>query len=129
MFYFFFQLIRNRIPIRNAIPEICTAQDSLYHSNGFCINTAIYNSPARIKAIPPTISYFHEIIRIIVRIIEGILCMNNPRIVPQKDNFMSNMSRLKRLRKSMKIIASIRGAQYTNLLIFFVLVMLILKIH
>ena len=119
--YFFFlnQLIRNKIPIKNAIPAICIAQDRMYHSNGFLINTRIYNSPARIKAIPPTISYFQDISRTTNKTSAGILCINNPTTVSQKLNSEEKMSNDINARKDMNKIANILGVQYTNLLIFF----------
>lgn len=74
--------------MRNAIPEICIVQDSIYHSKPveiifFKINP-IYKNPAKMKAIPPTISCFQDIIKITSRIRDGRLCINNPIIVSQK---------------------------------------------
>lgn len=73
--YFFFlnHPTVNRIPIRNAGPAIMRDQDNIYHSNGFIISKMIYNNPARIKAIPPTISCFQEINRTANKISDGIL--------------------------------------------------------
>ena len=76
--------------MRNAGPAIGRDQNSIYHSRGFdiiilVILIPLYNSPAKIKAIPPTISYsyFQDIIRTINKTSAGILCINNPKIVPQ----------------------------------------------
>ena len=91
----------------------------MYHSNGFLINTRIYNSPARIKAIPPTISYFQDISRTTNKTSAGILCINNPTTVSQKLNSEEKMSNDINARKDMNKIANILGVQYTNLLIFF----------
>lgn len=38
----------------------------------------IYTNPAKIKTIPPTISYFHDIINTITNINAGMLCINKP---------------------------------------------------
>jgi hypothetical protein len=118
------QFIINKIPIRNAGPEICKHQSSLYHSIGFDIIIPIifiplYKSPARIKTIPPTISCFQDINKTINKINTGILCINNPSTVPQKPNFISKISKEKMAKNSIKIIDKILGVQYTDLLIFF----------
>ena len=118
-FLFLNQLIRNIIPIKKAIPEICIAQDSIYHSNGFLINTTIYTSPARIKAIPPTISYFQDISRTTSKTSAGILCINNAPIVCQKLDSEEKTSNDINAKKDMNIMDRILGVQYTNLLIFF----------
>ena len=76
--------------MKNAIPEICMTQDSMYHSNWFFkafINIiAMYNSPPRINAIPPTISYFQAISRTINKTSTGMLCINNPNAICQMLN-------------------------------------------
>ncbi len=77
----------NKIPIRNAGPLICKAQNSIYNSNwGFVNNKKIYNKPTKIKLIPPTISYFHDINKTTSKISAGILCINNPTAICQKLN-------------------------------------------
>ena len=91
----------------------------MYHSNGFLINTRIYNSPARIKAIPPTISYFQDISRTTNNTSVGILCINNAPSVCQKLNSEEKTSNDINAKKNMNIMDIILGAQYTNLLIFF----------
>lgn len=93
--------------------------DSIYHSIGFISSKTIYNSPARIKAIPPTISCFQEITKITNKMSDGILCMNNPAIVCQNPKFISKTSSEKRARKRMNSIDKILGVQYINPLIFF----------
>ena len=105
--------------MRNAIPEICIAHDIIYHSNGFLNSRIIYNNPARINAIPPTISYFHDINRTINKINTGILCMNNPNTVCQKLNSPEKTSNDINAKNNMNIIDKILGVQYANLLIFF----------
>ena len=105
------QPIRNKTPIRNATPEICRDQNNIYHSNGFLISRIIYNSPARIKAIPPTISYFQEINRIINKISAGILCMKNPNIVCQKLNPVPKTSSDIKAKKQINIMDKILGVQ------------------
>ena len=89
-YYFFFlnQPTRNKIPIRNAGGAMMRGQESIYHLIGSDVTASImhvplYNSPARIKTIPPTISCFQDISKTINKTSEGILCINNPRIVPQ----------------------------------------------
>jgi len=109
----------NKIPMKNAGPAIMRDQDSIYHSNGFISNITIYNSPARIKAIPPTISYFQEIIRTTNKISDGILCITNPRIVCQNPRFKSKISNENKAKKRMNSIDKILGVQYMNLLILF----------
>jgi hypothetical protein len=123
--YFFFlnQPIMNKIPMRNAGPAIMRDHDSMYHSIGFdviilIILIPLYNNPARIKAIPPTISCFQETNRTINKINDGILCITNPKIVCQNPRFISKTSSEKRARKRMNSIDKILGVQYTNLLIF-----------
>jgi len=105
--------------MRNAVPEICIAHNSIYHSNGFLNSMTIYNNPARINAIPPTISYFHDIIKTTNKIITGILCMNNPINVCQKLNSEEKTSNDINAKNNMNIIDKILGVQYINLLIFF----------
>ena len=78
----------------------------------------MYAKPARMKTIPPTISCFQEIIRTINKTKTGILCMNNPRTVPQKSYCASKISKENMARKRRNKIDKILGAQYTNLLIF-----------
>ena len=56
--------------------------------------------------------------RIVSKNNAGMLCINKPRIVSQKPNFMSKMSNEKSIKNKMNIIDKILGAQYTNLLIF-----------
>ncbi len=119
IFFFLDQPIRNKIPIMNGGPAICIDQANIYHSNEFLSNTTIYNSPARIKAIPPTISYFHEINRTANNINAGTLCINNPTTVCQKLKFSAKTSNENSIKNKMNIIAKILGAQYTDILVFF----------
>lgn len=75
--------------------------------------------PAKIKAIPPTISRFQDISKIIDRINTGILCIINPNIVPQKLKFDSKTSKENIAKNRIKIIDRILGDQYKNLFILF----------
>lgn len=88
LFFLLNQPIKNSIPIKKAGPEIGRLQKRYSNLkdgslNMFVTSVPMYKSPARMKAIPPTISYFQEIIKIIKRIRLGMLCMNKPKIVPQ----------------------------------------------
>jgi len=108
----------------NAIPEIWMAQASIYHSKGFLINRAIYNIPARMKAIPPTISCFHDINKIISKINTGMLCINNPSKICQKLNSGEKTSNDISAKNSKNMIVNILGVQYNpllTLLVFFTL--------
>jgi hypothetical protein len=118
--YLFFlnQLIRNKIPIKNAVPEIIAIPNTIDHSNVFLINKKIYNNPAKIKAIPPTISYFQEINKTTNNMIVGILCINNPSTVSQKLNSEEKTSNDINAKKNMNIIDKILGVQYINFPIF-----------
>ena len=79
--------MRNKIPTRKAGPEIISDQINIYHSKlGFIANKTLYNNPAKIKTIPPTISYFHEIIKMSSKNKAGILCINKPTIICQMVN-------------------------------------------
>ena len=116
------QLTMNKIPIRNAGPAIIRIQDIIYHSNEFLsifINiVTIYNIPAKIKATPPTISCFQDIIKTAKRINTGILCMNNPTAICQKLNSGEMTSNENNAKKHIKIIERILGVQYIYLFIF-----------
>ena len=79
----------------------------------------MYSSPARIKAIPPTISYFQDISSTTNNTSVGILCISNPTTVCQKLNSEEKTSNDINAKKNMNIMDNILGAQYTNLLIFF----------
>jgi hypothetical protein len=105
------QLIINKIPIRNAGPAIIREL--------FINIITTYNVPAKIKVIPPTISRFQDINRTIDKTNTGILCINNPNAVSQKPNFISKTSKENIAKNSIKMIDKILGVQYTNLLIFF----------
>jgi len=120
IFLFLNQPIKNKIPIKKAIPANCMAQDNKYHSNWPLFNNmeTIWANPARIKTIPPTISYFQEINRTINKINTGILWINSPNIVCQKLSSEEKTSKDIKARKMRNIIDRILGVQYTNLLIF-----------
>lgn len=79
----------------------------------------MYNAPARQKAMPPTISCFQDITRMIIRKKEGMLCISNPTIIPQKPSFMSKTSSENKERNRMNRIANTLGDQKRNLPIFF----------
>ena len=101
----------NRIPIKKANPEICMAQASIYHSKGFLISKMIYNIPAKIKEIPPTISYFQDINRTINKTRAGILCINNAPSVCQKLNSPEKTSNDINAKNNMNIIDKTLGVQ------------------
>ena len=87
----------NKIPMRNAGPAMVAAQESMYHSNwGFINNKKIYKSPAKIKAIPPTISCFQDINKTTNKTSAGILCINNPTAICQKLNPGEKLQGLRR---------------------------------
>ena len=122
--YFFFlnQPIRNKIPIRNAGPSITRdIARAIYQGSrvSLIIEDVRCAIPARIKAIPPTISYFQEIDRTITKINTGILCINNPINMSPKLDADSKTSKENRAKNSINKILNILGIQYTNLLIFF----------
>ena len=71
----------------------------------------MYNSPARIKAIPPTISYFQDINRTINKTSAGILCINNAPNVCQKLNSEEKTSNDINAKKNMNIIDKTLGVQ------------------
>ena len=106
--------------MRNAGPAIIIDQEIIYHSNLEFINRVIiYNNPAKIKAIPPTISYFQDIHKIINKINTGILCINNPNNIWEKLNPGSKTSKENIAKNNRNIIDKILGVQYTNLMVFF----------
>jgi hypothetical protein len=113
------QLIKNKIPITNAGPEIIIDQYRAIYSGWFKSVMIKYSIPARIKAIPPTNSYFQDINKTTSKISTGILCINKPTIVCQKFNFKSKMSDENKAKKQRNISDNILGVQYINLLIFF----------
>lgn len=71
------------------------------------------------KIIPPTHSYFQEIIRTAIKINTGILCMNSPTNASLRFDAESKTSRDIKAAKQINIIDNILGAQYTNLLTLF----------
>ena len=73
---------------------------------------------ARIKAIPPTISYFQDINRTINKTSAGILCINNPTAICQKLNSGEITSNENNAKKHINIMDRILGVQYKLLLIF-----------
>lgn len=112
------------MPIKNAGPAICRDQArAICQSNPLIILLIkvrrVYNAPNRIKIIPPTISYFHDIMIIINNKSGGMLCINRPKIVPQNPKFISKMSSENIVKKRTNKRDNILGVQYMNLLIFF----------
>lgn len=63
------------------------------------------------KNIPPTISCFQEIKRIINKIKVGMLCINNPRIICQKVNSEEKTSKENKEMNTTKSIERILGVQ------------------
>jgi hypothetical protein len=114
-----YQFIKNKIPIKNVGPEIVRLQDSLiYQAIPARAVNMIYNNPAVIKAIPPTISYFHAIINTAIKINVGTLCNNIPVIICPKLKPGDMTSKENSAIKQIKSIDIILGVQYKNLLIF-----------
>lgn len=87
------------------------AQDNIYHSNDCLISRIIYSSPARIKVIPPTISYFRDINRTTNKTRAGILCINNAPSVCQRLNSREKTSNDINAKNNMNIIDKILGVQ------------------
>lgn len=71
----------------------------------------MYNNPAKIKAIPPTISYFQEINRTTNKTSAGRLCINNTPSVCQKLNLGEKTSNENSIKNKIKIIENILGVQ------------------
>lgn len=71
----------------------------------------IYKNPAKIKAIPPTISYFQEIIVTTNKIRAGILCINNPIAISLALNPGSKTSKENIIKKRINSIDNILGVQ------------------
>jgi len=67
------------------------------------------------KVTPPTISYFHDIQIITASIIEGMLCINKPRIVCQNPKFSSKTSAENIVKNRASIIDRTLGIQTMNL--------------
>jgi hypothetical protein len=123
------QLIINKIPIRNAGPVIVKLQDRAKYHTTDRDTIIIYNNPANKKAIPPTISYFQDMIRTINKTNVGILCINNPMSICQKLNLEEKTSNDINAKKNINIIDKILGVQYTNLLIFFPIIHNLLGVY
>ena len=105
------------MPIKNAGPATITDQDIIYHSNlGFNASIKIYSNPARIKKIPPIISYFHETPRIIKRNNAGILCIKRPTAICCVVSPGTNTSSENSIRKRTNIIPKILGTHNIYLL-------------
>jgi len=68
------------------------------------------------KTIPPTISCFQEIIKIINKNKAGILCTNKPTAIWLAVDSGSKISSENNIKKIMNIIDNILGAQYKYLL-------------
>jgi hypothetical protein len=105
----------NKIPMINAGPLICKAQKNLYQSAGlfnkFINKITMYNIPAKIKAIPPTISCFQDINKTTNKIKTGILCINKPTAICQKLNSGEMTSKENNAKKHKKTIDRILGVQ------------------
>jgi len=120
--FFLDQPTRNKIPTRNAgTTSIRDTARAIYHGSmvSLTMENIMCAMPARMNAIPPTISYFHDTHRTIARIKEGMLCMNRPTAICQPVNPGSKTSNENTIKKRINIIANILGIQYTYLFIFF----------
>ncbi len=74
------------------------------------------------NVMPPTISYFQDINRMISKISAGILCINSASTVGQNLEVFSKTSKENIAKKRIKIIANIRGVQKINLFVFFCII-------
>ena len=118
-YFFLSRFTRDRIPISSAGIEINRSQERTAHSNeGEMSQRAMKGSPARAKAITPAVLFFHEINQMANSTSEGKLIMSKVSRVCQKPPPLK-ASVENEPSKRMKRIERIRGAQYTNLLIFF----------
>lgn len=80
---------------------------------------AIYNIPANMKKIPPTISYFQDTNRTTNKRNTGMLCMNNPNAQSTKLVQESNTSNENIARNKRNKIDRILGVQNINFLVLF----------
>jgi hypothetical protein len=118
-FLFLSQLAIKNPPITNAVPEICALQErAIQKSRARLKAKKIYKNPPRIKATPPTISRFQEIITTAKRMSAGILCIKSASRVCQKFSPVSKTSSDIRNRKATKMMDNILGVQKRNLLTF-----------
>jgi len=117
-------LIINRIPIRNAGALMGRVQNNIYHWDEsriiFINRSMMYDNPARVKAMPPTISRFQDSNRIINSSNTGILCINRPNSICPKLNPGAITSKENNAKKQINTMDRIRGVQYINLFIFFI---------
>lgn len=115
-FYFFLQLSRNKIPVSNAGQDIVSdRQNIICRGTQFMAVMIMYASHASINVMAPTNSYFRLMMRMIVRIMDGILCINKPTTVHRNHAFKSNTSSENIARNRMKRMARILGARVRNL--------------
>lgn len=120
-FLFLNQPIRNKVPIINAGKSIINEKAEVMYQGSAStlkIEDTKCTMPAIIKAIPPTISYFHDIHIITANNNAGILCINKAKTVCQKPEFSSKTSQENIVRNRTNIIDNILGVHNTNLLIF-----------
>ena len=85
--------------------------DIIYHLNGFIRTKAMYTRPARMKTIPPNISYLHDIRRTASRKSAGILWISNASAICQNPSSGEKTSKEKSDKNNMKTIDSILGVQ------------------
>lgn len=71
--------------------------------------------PISINTIEPTISYFHEIIRTIIKIKVGILCIKNPKSISLIESPGSNTSKENENKNKINRIDKILGLQHKYL--------------
>lgn len=101
----------------NAIDRL--QETAIYHGIWELTKTiAIYNSPAPIKAIPPTISYFHDMIKTIISTNTGMLCITSPSKIWLRLKSGEMTSRENSDKNMINIIDTTLGAQYIKLLTF-----------
>ena len=108
----YFQLRRNSIPTITRGPAIkkYTLKSNLPQPQ------IIYNSPSKIKRIPPIHSRRQVITSTTIRINVGIRCIKRAKIVSQIPLDSPNTSRAKKLINTVNTIQSVLGAKYNNFL-------------
>lgn len=119
--FFLNQPIKNNAPIKNA--GTSSIRD-IYQGSivSLIIEDTICATPARMKATPPTISYFQDMNKTSNKTSEGILWRNKSINISLKLDADSKTSRENIPKKAINIIDRIRGVQYMNLEGWFIIV-------
>ncbi len=125
------QPIKNKMPINKAGKPISKNEIIYWYSNPILnivikFNT-IYNNPAKINVIAPTNSYFQEIIKIIIKIIEGIFINKIIKIIEKNLNPIKCEAKSINGNKTIyeiNKIDNILGIQKINLFTFFCILLI-----